>query len=437
MELIRSSVVKKSLEAIVLPLIVLAVMRLWPGSHIHYPWWWLAPLAIALRYGMAYGLGSGLVLVLGNMLGEWVLGATWIFSSSGIVGGFIATYLAGLYASHWGQRLAEDNARLDYLEQRLESLTRVFYVTRLSHSRLEESLITKSNDLRSALEAISEQIGSENLTMSNDALPSEPLRDLLQLLAFYGRIGSACVFGMEGGRIGSQAIAALGPEFVLEHGDPLITKVIEGEQPAYYSVNQILSEQPSLYRAVFPLIAADGSMLGLIVVLDMPLLAVDEENLLTMAAMVAFVADVLRAEQISRAVRQVVPDCPSDFALDWSRLGHLKRRVGVGSSWVLLHAGSDAPTSVVDSIHKVRRGLDRYWIPSVDSAAAPRLLILLPLAGRGAVEGFVQRIDAICMENLGDTLQGLGWRVETGQLQQGSGEELAKAMACGDSHAVA
>jgi hypothetical protein len=53
MDSTRYTTVKKILEAIVLPIMAVVVLRLWTGSHFGYPWWWLAPLAIALRYGVA------------------------------------------------------------------------------------------------------------------------------------------------------------------------------------------------------------------------------------------------------------------------------------------------------------------------------------------------------------------------------------------------
>ena len=430
---VRASQIKKSLEAIVLPALALLVLGHWPHTHVGYPWWWLAPLAIALRYGMIYGLGSGLVLVLGSFAVGAGNGALGLLSSGDIVGGFIATYLAALYAGHSRNRLTEANARLGYLEQRLESLTRVFYITRLSHSRLEESLITKSNSLRSALEAISAEIGSAPAS-AGDPLPLAPLRHLLQLLAFYGRVGTTGIFPVHNGRADTAALAALGPAFTLNPADALVADVIEGEQPAYYSVDQILADQTSQYRAVLPLVAADGTVLALVVVLDMPLLAVDEENLLTMAAMIAYVADALRASELGRAVRKAVPACPMNVALDWARLGHLQRRARVSSAWVLLRPQHDARGRVGALLQEVRRGLDQYWLVD-DTARASPLLVLLPLAGAGAVDGFLQRIDGLCRERVGEPLAALGWRIERGLIEQGSGAELASVLTRGDADA--
>lgn len=428
----RFTTTKKILEAIALPIVAALLLRLWTGSHFGYPWWWLAPLAIALRYGVAYGVGSSLVLVLANLLAGHYQSSPLPLSSGEIIGGFIATYLAGLYAGHYRNRLTEANARLEYLEHRLESLTRVFYVTRLSHSRLEESLITKSDDLRSALTRIAEEIGSD-FTPAHP-MPHRPLQDLLQLLAFHGRINDASIFQFVDGRVRVEPAADLGSPFQLDVGDPLVRKVVEDQVPAYHSVDQILGEQASAYRVVLPMVAADQTLLALIVVAEMPLLALNEENLLTMAAMAAYVADALHGEHLSHEVRSVLPACPGDFALDWRRLGHLRQRARVHSSWVQLIPGDDARKGIAGSLVDARRGLDRYW-PDMDGTPESRLMVLLPLSGEGAVEGFLQRVDDFCSKHFGGSLSTLGWSTRHGEIVEGSAAELAALVHTDTAHA--
>lgn len=425
MDPFRSSTLKKTLESIAFPVLAIVLLRMWPGVHFHYPWWWLVPLAIALRYGLLHGLGSGLTLIVCQFIAIRLFGSAWSLPPDVTVGGLIATYLAGLYASHSQNRLIEANARLGYLEERLESLTRVFYVTRLSHSRLEENLITKSNNLRSGLAAIAEEIEGQDL--SGAELPPEPLQHMLQLLAFYGRIGTSGVFAIVNGRATSKPLAHIGRRFELSVNDALITGMLDSEGPAYYSVDQILAGQTSNYRVVLPMKAADGSMLALVVIADLPLLAIEEENLLTLAAMTAYVTDALRARQISHPVRDALPDCPADMALNWRRLGHLNRSANVRSSWVRLRPQENFSTGVVEVIKSARRGLDSYWF-NPTGLPEHSILVLLPLAGPGAVRGFLDRIDALCRQHLDLPLDALGWRAEHAVIQSGSATELRNVL---------
>lgn len=416
----RRSAVKKTLESALFPVLALILLAFWPADPLGYPWWWLVPLLIALRYGVVYGGFSGVVLVLGNLVGTWFLGMAWAMPAGDVVGGFLATVLAGLYASHARNMQIESNARLEYLEQRLESLTRVFYVTRLSHSRLEESLITRPNDLRSALAAVAEELGRHG----NGGGAAAPLRDLLQVLAHYGRLNAAAVFEMDAAHPRSHASASIGPQFTLDAGDALVRAAIEDGQSAYYAVDQVLEGQTSAYRLVMPMVAADGTLLALVVVGDMPLLALEEENLLTLTAMVAFAADALQAARVSHGVLQVVPRCPQAFALEWARLGHLVRRAHVQSAWVLLHPGETAHPELAPLLARVRRGLDRYWELPPAHGKPGAVLALLPLTGPLALDGYLQRLDKQCRDELGAPLAQLGWSHRSGALRRGDGAEL-------------
>lgn len=424
----RITTIKKTLESVAFPVAAALLLHLIEGRHFGFPWWWIAPLAIALRYGVAYGVGSGLVLVLANMATGHYHSAPLLLSGGEIVGGFIVTYLAGLYSGHYRNRLTEANARLEYLEHRLESLTRVFYVTRLSHSRLEENLITKSDDLRSALVNIAEQVGIDYTAAR--PLPEKPLQYLLQLLAFHGRLSDAGIFPVVDGRPREDSITHLGTPFQLQGDDPLVRGVLEDQSPAYYSVDQILSDRTSAYRVILPMVAADQTLLALIVVAELPLLAVNEENLLTMAAMTSFVADALRNEQLSHEIRASLPGCPADFALDWRRLGHLHQRARVHSSWVMFTPGMDARKDIGKTLLGARRGLDRYWL-DMDGTPDSRLMVLLPLAGVGAVQGFLQRVDSICSERFDGPLSALGWSASHGEVIAGHAGELAELARAG------
>lgn len=417
----RSAMFKKSFEAAALPLLMLGLLYFWRDQSFNYPWWWLGPLAIALRYGLSFGLGASLVMIFGNFAEIWLLGLNRTQPGGEIIGGLIATYLAGLYTTHSHSRMVEASSSLEYLEQRLESLTRAFYVTRLSHSRLEENLLTKSHDLRSALDAIGRELGQT--TGPSHRFAQRPLQHGLQLLAYYGRLGTCGVFQVVDERMDTEPVAFHGARFALDPSDPLVTGVIENQQLAYYSVDQILADEASAYRVVLPMSAADGTLLALVVVVEMPLLAVEEENLLTLAAMTAFMADALQAGLLSQAVRQLVPSCPVEFALEWSRLGHLRRHAGVHSSWILLLPGAAARGDVIGTLEATRRGLDQYWRSPLQPSQ-PSLLMLLALGGEGAAGGFLDRIDTLCREKLGGDISALGWTVHQGQVREGTGEEL-------------
>lgn len=100
----------------------------------------------------------------------------------------------------------------------------------------------------------------------------------------------------------------------------------------------------------------------------------------------------------------------------------------------MLVPGKDARKDIMKTIADARRGLDRYWI-DIDGSPDSRLLVLLPLASGGAVQGFLQRVDDICNEHLGASLPQLGWSVRFGELESGSADELVALVRTGTLHA--
>jgi hypothetical protein len=85
--------------------------------------------------------------------------------------------------------------------------------------------------------------------------------------------------------------------------------------------------------------------------------------------------------------------------------------------------GPEAKSGVVELIHGARRGLDQYWRSPLDPTQ-PGLMVLLVLAGQGATQGFLQRVDMLCRDQFGADLRTLGWVVKQGQIRKGSGKEL-------------
>lgn len=383
-------------EVVLLPLagLTLAVwlVRATPFTTSPYPWLWLIPFLLGLRYGLAPAVLATLVLAAGGF-------AAHLFGISGqsvpliqLAGGAFAALSAGQYSSRWRERLKAAGARTEYTEQRLESLTRAFFITRLSHDRLEEALITQPVTLRGALEAL-RGLGAEEIHAGISATAGNAL---LQLLAQYCRFETAALHLTRDGRLDGEPLCALGWRTALVRNDPLLTYALEREQTAYHSVDQLAElERGGAYRAVFPLIDSAGEELGVLVVRDLPLLALTEENLSAAAAMLQYFADESWAAGQTADLRQSLPHCPDAFAHELIKLQRLYVRSGVRSTVIVLRARKDdAEASVLDALYAARRGLDLYWRDPF-GPLTPGMLILLPLAGPATTRGFLERLDSV------------------------------------------
>lgn len=421
----RLALTPAALAEILLAPLAVALLHGWLSHSADtqgaFPWLWLIPLLIALRYGFASGLTSGLVLILTVLGLQQLYPQGHAMALTQTVGGLIATLVAGQYATYWHQTLQQDKLRLAYSDSRLESVTRAFYVTRISHDRLEEALITRPTSLRGALEALSRDLRQD----TGDPSPFEGLagNHLLQLLAQYCRIEEAGLYPYTGERLQSQPSASLGRPFSLDPGEPLVRQIQERAEAAYFSVDQILQGDSGEYRLVIPVVAASETRIALLVVRDMPLLAVEEENILTAAAILEYVADQVLATREAAELLRAYPDCPLAFAQELLRLSHMSQRLGVKSQLVLWWGRPGAAGDVPELIAAVRRGMDQYWQnPAGPEPAA--VLALLPFSGPVAAQGFAQRIENLCQSRLGETPQALGWEYRLIPLQEDGPLEL-------------
>ena len=399
-------------EVVLLPLAGLALavwlFRATPFTVSPYPWLWLIPLLLGLRYGLAPAALATAVLAVAGIAAQQLGISTQSPPLIQLAGGALAALSAGQYRSRWREQLRAGRARTDYTEQRLESLTRAFFVTRLSHDRLEEALITQPVTLRGALEALRELCAD-----AQEGISATGANALLQLLAQYCRIEAAAVHLFHGSRLASEPLAALGPRTTLAGADPLLRYALEREQTAYHSVDQLDElEQGGSYRAVFPLIDSAGNKIGALVVRDLPLLALVEENLTVAAALLQYFADESWAAAQTSQLRRFIPHCPAVFAHELIKLQRLHVRSGVHSTLVVVRARSeDAQASALEAIYAARRGLDLYWREPFGPLTAG-ILILLPLAGSATTRGFLDRIEGILRAHrIEGGLEAAGFRI--------------------------
>jgi len=358
-----------------------------------FPWLWLIPLLLGLRYGLAAAAISSLLLVLGGTAAQ-----QWGISEQApplaqIVGGLITALSAGQFRSNWRSRLEASNQVKKYAEERLEALTRAYFITRISHDRLEEAMITQPVTLRAALEQM-QSVASR----ANRGMAGEFAADLLQLLAQYCRFETVSIHLFSEAKPDPAPLAALGPVTPLDLDDPLIRLALEEGRTAFYTVDQLRQFNSKIaYRAVFLLRDSSGKDWALLVVHDLPLLALNEENLAMATAIVHYVADEVRVRNESADLVAQFPCCPPHFAHELIKLHRLRLLAKVRSTLIMLDlsvANVQGAAPEPDAIYRgMRRSLDVYWI-SPKGDASPGLLILLPLAGPAGARGYLDRLDA-------------------------------------------
>ena len=391
-------------EAVAIPVIAIAAAFVVSPRdpflvNATFPWLWFAPVLVALRYGLAPAVLSLAILVVSFVAARLGLPALHIhrLAQGQFLGGIMLTLLAGEYGSLWILRLRRSEQMSAYATQQLEALTRTLHMTRLSHDRLEQTIIGKPVTLRDSLHELRQE-----LAIHGGALTGPLAARLLHLTAYHGGFEQAALYAVSGDVIDPNPRAHIGAPFALDCDDILITRCREKRRTAYWAANSLQDGQYSAYLVVAPILTSDDILLGVLVVAAMPFLFLNEENLLTVSVLLAYVADDAKAAQGAEEILRTLPHCPPRFAAETVKLARASRELDLASSLVTITitiADRALREAILDDLAALMRGLDDNW--RINDAAAARFITLLPFGAQSVAEGYIDRLQTRLDEKFG------------------------------------
>ncbi|MEZ5739789.1 MAG: PelD GGDEF domain-containing protein [Burkholderiaceae bacterium] len=368
------------------------------GIHAQYPWIWLGPTILAMRYGTIDG-----ALAAALLLGAWLLPAPYgmtggpvepEFPQEYFLGGLVMALIAGQFADVWNNRLSRIKAANAYLDERLVSLTRTHYLIRLSHQRLEQELLVRPVMLSDLLTEL-----RPNTPVDAGRLAKADI--LLRMLASSCEIESGAIYAMTDGQMETHPTAFVGEELPLELNDPLIEMALDSGRFMH-----VRATDASLYRSQYlvagPVRASSGEIIGVMVVRSMPFFALNDENLQFIVVLLGYYADGVMRSQAIRTIQLLRPSVPPDFALELVRMKRLYDQAGIDSSLVAMTFGRGGNgQAIFDLVRRVRRTTDIAW--ELETPSRHVLLLLLPMSGQAAVDGMLQRIESTVRQNFNQT----------------------------------
>lgn len=396
-------------EAFVFCVVALAV-AIWimPGNPFgvgtEFPWLWIVPAVLSMRYGTGIGVTAVVILVLSwfalPMLPAIAQGGGVEFPKAYFLGGLILVLICGQFSDVWNVRSRRLRAVNAYLDERLQTLTKNHFLLRLSHERLEQDLLAKPLTLRETLvrlRAISAALPPSDL----DPLPGA--QEFIQLLGQSCQLEIASLHAIDrtGHGVGAP-MAVLGEPGTLATDDPLYRYAVEQEMVAHVQTGAIseLQRGASKYLICAPLSPSNGRPLGMLIVERLPFFALNEDTLQLLSVLIGYYADGVRLNQASQPVLAFVPNCPPEFALDIVRLHRIRLTAGIDSSLVaLVFRNDDSAVDIYDQVRRLKRGVDLCW--EVIGIKQRALITLLPLAGSAAVEGYLLRIETALRTQFG------------------------------------
>lgn len=355
-----------------------------------FPWLWLAPLLVALRYGVLPGLLS-VSMLLGNVWLAWQLGRLPDgVAEASLFGGGLTVLLCGEFSDVWRDRNKRMEEAYLYMSERLARLTKRHLLLNLSHDRLEQDMLARPGSLRDALARLR--------LLSTQATPDNPMpgsNGLLQLLSQYVSIESAQIYLLEprgSSYVLGKSIARLGEPVPMSAGDELLQQVLEKGGLAHIANQEASLQRHTSQLVVAPLVAGDSELVGVLAVTRMPFFSLTDENLQMMLVMLGYFADNLRSASGVATIQQRLPDMPYLFAQELARLLRLHQKVALPSHLVVMHFTGPRRNEIPAEFLRIKRGLDLYWQTYVQDA--PVLVVLMPFASSSAKDGFFLRLEA-------------------------------------------
>lgn len=379
-------------------------------THSGFPWLWLAPVVLALRYGSVIGAIAMALALAGWFVLQTYGGLAGEFPRASFLGGLILALVAGEFSDVWNARLNQAQAVNAYIDERLHALTHNHFLLSVSHERLEQELIARPFTLREMFAAMRERVLREDAR--EEALPAAAW--LLQLLAQTCRLECAALFAIDDAQLRPQPVASVGDFGALDESDPMLAAALESGQLTHVQSEPFVEgDRPSRYIVCAPAVTSSGRLLGVLVAQRMPFTALTLETLQLVTVLLAYYADSIDHAEATQPVLAAYPRCPGDFALELVRMQRLLATAAIRSSLVAFVARADAPgvDEWFERIDRLRRNVDVAW--SHRQGEKRVLLMLLPLTAKSGLSGYLERVGRVLREQYGADLQSAGLAVHT------------------------
>ena len=388
----RHNPILATLETILLTVgVVLLCYWIQPQDSLFFdgpfPWPVIVPALIAMRYGVLLGITSLLILfITGYSLNPEPLNMVAYNHSSYIVGSGFLVFVAGLFGSFWHNRLNRIENLNHFVQERLENLSRIYYITRLSHDRIEHQFITATTSIRSTFSELSKMLEAQHGNFD-----SHIARSFLEFISQHCSYDCAGLFRFEHQQLQSKPLAFVGNLFELDLKDELIQKACESWTVHYLAINELQHSHHSQYMAVIPLVTSDKKLLGMIVIKEIAFWSLNENSLTIASVLASFFADSLSDIHATLDLNQDDIQCPSSFAAMLYKLHHLLIRNQIDSSLVIIHIPKTTRSNFfIQELKQQCRSLDLIW--HKEATNHDNIITLMPLSSSVAAVNYITRI---------------------------------------------
>lgn len=296
------------LEVVALSLLTpLAIACVAPGdpllSGAPFPWLALVPLLLGAWHGaLAGALSTALLVSAGAVYVELTNGPE-LHDLVSFAGGCLAIgVLSGFFRDRMQARWVSLEQQSQASARELSRVGRAHVVLELSHRQLEERLAARNWSIAAAFRDAQRALaGNASLATVGDVV--------LGVLSNHAFVQSATLVSateLADGRYELRASTSKNGPTQLDLEHRLVQRALATGRLVALDAEGADLEAGESIVAVAPLRSVGGTLLGLVLVHEMPFLAFQAENLENLAALTALLADVLEDRFVDAAVREAL-----------------------------------------------------------------------------------------------------------------------------------
>ena len=357
-----------------------------------FPWPWLGPWLIGLRYGVGYGTAAAL-----GLLGCWGLLA-WSpqFPRLYFLGGAIATLIAGEFGSYWRLQMLRSQESLHFLNDKVERLTRRLYLIKLSHDELEYEMVDRPGTLRESLIALRVLMDRHTRENPLEATGLTGAQFMLDFVVQHCRIESAAMYSVRmEPTIELTRVAVAGRMQDPANDDPMVMRALESGYQVHLQDALMESVPGNQLIAATPLISSERQPFGLVAIGSMPFTALTTDNLQTIAVLIESYADYLRLSLNASNILSQWPDAPRSLTGEFAWLARLFNEFGLASRCVVWRVQHAREQEMLDEVLQLHSRGETAWRLPVDRKGEnhkPCVIALVPFSDAAGVRIYKQRV---------------------------------------------
>lgn len=303
--------------------------------------------------------------------------------------------VCGEFSGLWRSRIRRLSQANAYLEDRIERVTNRLFMVQRSHDVLEQDLLLQPSTLRQALGDMRAR------SLAGQLAAPAAAKAFLDFLGVHCQIESAQVITLTPGPAHGATLASVGQPVTVRLDDPLVRFALDQHRLAHVQAGFPAHEAATTHLVAAPLVLGTHREQALLVVSRMPFLALHDEALELMAVLCSSFSDAALVGDEVPGLLTHLPNCPVEFAEEASRLDRIAREFQLPSQVVVLTFGDTEHAASQRRLAERRaRSPDIVW-PHALEDGRERLVTLMPLVGRAAVDGYLRSLASYVAERQG------------------------------------